>query len=101
MERLNLDVHCQDRAILYRNNGGGKFTDISGSSGSGIVERHSARGPALGDPANDGVVEVIVNNQNETAPLRNREGGKGGSDRDRLAGWKTPDRTPDAGEPRD
>ena len=69
VERLNIDVHYQDRAILYRNNGGGKFTDISESSGPGIVERHSARGAAFGDFDNDGAVEVIVNNQNETPTL--------------------------------
>ena len=69
VERLNIDVHYQDRAILYRNNGGGKFTDISESSGPGIVERHSARGAAFGDLDNDGAVEVIVNNQNETPTL--------------------------------
>lgn len=69
VERLNIDVHYQDRAILYRNNGDGKFTDISESSGPGIVERHSARGAAFGDFDNDGAVEVIVNNQNETPTL--------------------------------
>jgi hypothetical protein len=69
VDRLNIDVHYQDRAILYRNTGGGKFDDISESSGPGIMERHSARGAAFGDFDNDGTVEVVVNNQNETPTL--------------------------------
>ena len=69
VERLNIDVHYKDRAILYRNSGAGKFTDVSESSGPGILERHSARGAAFGDLDNDGAIEVIVNNQNETPSL--------------------------------
>src|SRR5208282_1992241 len=58
-----------DRAVLYRNTGKGKFVDISESAGPGILERHSARGAAFGDYDNDGLVEVLVNNQNEAPSL--------------------------------
>jgi len=69
VDRLGIDVHFKDRAILYRNTGAGKFVDISESSGPGILEKHSARGAAFGDYDNDGAVEVLVNNQNETPTL--------------------------------
>jgi hypothetical protein len=69
VDRLGIDVHYKDRAILYRNNGKGKFIDISETSGAGIQERHSARGAAFGDYDNDGAVEVLVNNQNEPPSL--------------------------------
>ena len=69
VERLNNDIHYKDRAILYRNLGNGKFEDVSQVAGPGIVERHSARGAAFGDYDNDGQVEVLINNQNETPTL--------------------------------
>ena len=69
VERLNIDIHFKDRAILYRNLGNGKFEDISESAGPGVTARHSARGAAFGDFDNDGLVEVLVNNQNEPPSL--------------------------------
>ncbi len=69
VDRLGIDVHFKDRAILYRNSGSGKFVDISESSGAGILEKHSSRGAAFGDYDNDGALEVLVNNQNEPPSL--------------------------------
>ena len=69
VDRLKIDIHYKDRAILYRNNGNGTFSDISERSGPGILERHAARGVAFGDYDNDGSVEVLINNQNETPSL--------------------------------
>ena len=74
VERLGIDIHFKDRAILYRNlaNGGfsyGRFNDVSESAGAGLLERHSARGAAFGDYDNDGLVEVLINNQNEAPSL--------------------------------
>ena len=69
VDTLAGDVRYQDRAILYRNLGTGKFDDISALAGPAILERHSARGAAFGDPDSDGRVEVLVNNQNEAPSL--------------------------------
>jgi hypothetical protein len=68
VDRLNIDIHYRERAILYRNQRG-RFVDISESAGPGILERHSSRGAAFGDYENDGAVEVLVNNQNEAPSL--------------------------------
>ena len=35
VERLGIDIHFKDRAILYRNLGDGKFADVSDERGSG------------------------------------------------------------------
>jgi len=70
--QLKLDIRYKDRAILYRNLGGGRFEDVSERSGPGILERHSARGAAFGDYDNDGAVEVVINNQNERPTLLKR-----------------------------
>ena len=69
IERLGIDIRYKDRAILYRNSGDGKFADISENAGPGVLERHSARGAAFGDYDNDGLIEVLINNQNEPPSL--------------------------------
>jgi enediyne biosynthesis protein E4 len=69
VERLGIDIHYRDHAILYRNLGGGKFEDLSQSAGPGILERQSARGAAFGDYDNDGLIEVLINNQNAAPSL--------------------------------
>jgi enediyne biosynthesis protein E4 len=69
VESLHIDIRYKDRAILYRNLGRGAFEDVSEKAGPGILERHSSRGAAFGDIDNDGSVEVLVNNQNETPSL--------------------------------
>jgi enediyne biosynthesis protein E4 len=68
IDRLKIDIHYRERAILYHNDHG-KFVDISESAGPGILEQHSSRGLALADYDNDGFVEAVVNNQNETPSL--------------------------------
>ncbi|MDQ1471384.1 MAG: enediyne biosynthesis protein [Bryobacterales bacterium] len=68
VDKLNIDIHYRERAILYRNEKG-HFVDVSESSGTGIVEKHSSRGAAFGDYDNDGAIEVLVNNQGEAPSL--------------------------------
>jgi enediyne biosynthesis protein E4 len=78
VDLLATDIRYKDRAILYRNEGEGRFTDISESAGPAIAAKHSARGAAFGDYDNDGAVEALVNNQNEAPSLmrqRNRPPG--------------------------
>ncbi len=69
VDRLKIDIQYKDRAILYRNNRNGTFTDISEQAGPGILERHASRGAAFGDYDNDGSVEIVANNQNEPPTL--------------------------------
>lgn len=69
VDRLHIDIHYKDRAILYRNLGNGKFQDISMQSGPAFREMHSSRGAAFGDFDNDGAVEIAVNNQSEPPSL--------------------------------
>jgi hypothetical protein len=68
VDRLNIDIHYRERAILYHNDQG-HFVDVSESAGPAIAERHSSRGAAFGDYDNDGAVEVLINNQNEPPSL--------------------------------
>ncbi len=69
VEKLHIDIHYKDRAILYQNLRDGKFRDVSKEAGPALLERHSARGAAFGDIDNDGTLEVAINNQNEAPSL--------------------------------
>ncbi|MBV9266994.1 MAG: CRTAC1 family protein, partial [Acidobacteriaceae bacterium] len=64
VDKLGIDIHYKDRAILYRNLGNGKLRDIAA-----FEERHSSRGAAFGDIDNDGAIEIAINNQNEPPSL--------------------------------
>ncbi len=69
VDRLATDIRYRERAILYHNRGNGSFADVSEKAGPGILELHASRGAAFGDYDNDGLVEVLINNQNETPGL--------------------------------
>jgi enediyne biosynthesis protein E4 len=55
--------------VLYLNLRNGKFANVTERAGSVLTEKHSARGMALGDLFNDGRLEAIVNNMNESPSL--------------------------------
>ena len=74
VDRLHIDIHFKDRAILYQNLRDGKFRDVSEEAGPGLRELHSSRGAAFSDIDNDGDVEIAVNNQNETPSLLKQAG---------------------------
>jgi enediyne biosynthesis protein E4 len=69
VEKLPIDIHFKDHAILYQNLGNGKFRDVSREAGPAFTEKHSARGAAFGDIDNDGAIEIAINNQNERPSL--------------------------------
>lgn len=69
IDRMDWNVRYRERAILYRSQQGKGFADVSETSGPAVLERHSARGLAIADLNRDGVLEVLVNHQNETAGL--------------------------------
>ncbi|MCI0637786.1 MAG: CRTAC1 family protein [Gemmataceae bacterium] len=76
-----VDAHTPDSPykqgkLIYWNLRNGTFLDISAQAGSGIMERHSSRGAAVGDLDNDGSLEIVVNNMNETPGLLKNRGAK-------------------------
>lgn len=74
VDSLKIDIHYKDRAILYRNEGAGRFRDVSDAAGTGILEKHSSRGVAFADIDNDGTLEIAVNNQGERPSLLKQQG---------------------------
>ena len=69
VDSLKIDIHYKDRAILYHNEGQGRFRDVSEHAGPAILEKHSSRGAAFADIDNDGSMEIAVNNQGEPPSL--------------------------------
>jgi hypothetical protein len=68
VERLKGEIRYRERAVLYHNTNG-RFVDVSEASGPGITTPHASRGAAFGDYDNDGLVEVVINHQNEAPSL--------------------------------
>ncbi|HKX29216.1 MAG TPA: CRTAC1 family protein, partial [Blastocatellia bacterium] len=58
----------QERLIFW-NQRRGTFLDLSSRAGSGVSERRSSRGAAVGDLDHDGSLEIVVNNMNDAPSL--------------------------------
>ena len=54
---------------LFRNPGDGIYTDISDLSGEGMLIEKSSRGAVFGDYDNDGDLDILVTNINDTPDL--------------------------------
>jgi len=69
--------------LVYRNmgrnvgpgNSGVQFKDVSAEMGPGITEKYSSRGAAFGDYNNDGGVDALVLNMNDSPSLLRNDGG--------------------------
>ena len=59
----------RQRKLVYWNQGGGAFRDISAQCGPAITELRPARGMAVADLDNDGRLEVVVSNMNDPPSL--------------------------------
>ena len=53
---------------LFRNTGGGQFTEVTARSGPGLALSEVSRGAAFGDVDNDGDVDVLITNND--GPVR-------------------------------
>jgi hypothetical protein len=60
------------RNLLLRNNGQGRFEDVSHHAGDGMMLKFSSRGAAFDDLDNDGDIDVVIlNARREPSLLRN------------------------------
>ena len=68
-DRLGGHYSYEQRKVLYRNLGNGKFEDVSLRAGPGVLEKKAARGAAFGDLFNTGRQDVVVNNMHDAPTL--------------------------------
>jgi hypothetical protein len=59
----------RQRKVVYRNLGSGKFEDVSEQLGTPVTTSKAGRGAAFADIDNDGDIDIIVNNVNDTPDL--------------------------------
>jgi hypothetical protein len=60
------------RNLVLRNNGQGKFVNVSDHCGNGLLPKLSSRGAGFDDLDNDGMVDVVIlNSRREPTILRN------------------------------
>ncbi len=69
VDKQHLGSNFMEPRILYRNNGNGKFTDVSDIAGPAINVASSSRGLAIGDLWNDGRLEAVISNMSAAPSL--------------------------------
>jgi hypothetical protein len=75
---LNPQDRFQQPNQLFRNDGDGRFTDISTDAGPGLLQAAVSRGLAVGDVDNDGDLDVYVANHHGPGQLLVNETSRGG-----------------------
>jgi len=76
VEATNANSPYKQQRLLFWNLRNGTFLDVSSQAGAGIADRRSSRGSAVGDLDNDGSLEIVVNNMNDTPSLLKNYGEK-------------------------
>jgi hypothetical protein len=71
----NAHHEFSEEDVLLRNDGTGKFMDVSTKSGDYFKAKHVGRGATLGDYDNDGDLDIFIVNLNSEAKLLRNDGG--------------------------
>ncbi len=89
IERVQKRVSYAEPPHLFRNLGGGKFSEVTAQMGSGFAAPKVARAAAYGDIDNDGFLDILLTTNAGPAYLFHNEGGTNHSLRVKLQGTKS------------
>jgi hypothetical protein len=68
-DRIGGHYSYEQRKLVYRNLGNGRFEDASVRAGPGVLVKKAARGAAFGDLFNTGRQDIVVNNMHDAPTL--------------------------------
>lgn len=89
IERVQKRVSYAEPPHLFRNLGGGKFTEVTSQMGRAFATPKVARAAAYADIDNDGFLEILMTTNAGPAYLYHNEGGTNQSLRVKLVGTKS------------
>ena len=89
IERVQKRVSYAEPPHLFRNLGGGKFTEVTEQMGKSFATAKVARAAAYADINNDGFLDLLVTTNAGPAYLYHNEGGTNHSLRIKLVGTKS------------
>jgi hypothetical protein len=89
IERVQKRVSYAEPPHLFRNLGGGKFTEVTAQMGKVFTAPKVARAAAYGDIDNDGFPDILLTTNAGPAYLFHNEGGSNHSLRIKLVGTKS------------
>jgi hypothetical protein len=89
IERVQKRVSYAEPPHLFRNLGGGKFSEVTSQMGSAFAAPRVARATAYADVDNDGFLDILLTTNAGPAYLFHNEGGSNSSLRVKLVGTKS------------
>jgi enediyne biosynthesis protein E4 len=89
IERVQKRVRFAEPPHLFRNMGGGKFTEVTDKMGKSFASPKVARAAAYADIDNDGFLDILLTTNAGPAYLFHNEGGTNHSLRIKLLGTKS------------
>jgi len=89
IERIQSRIKYAQPPHIFRNNGGGKFTDVTKALGPEFAAPRVARGAAYADIDNDGDLDLLMTVNGGAARLFRNDSGTNKSVRIRLAGERS------------
>ncbi|HEV2470443.1 MAG TPA: CRTAC1 family protein [Candidatus Sulfotelmatobacter sp.] len=89
IEKVQKRVRYAEPSHLFRNLGGGKFTEVTAEMGKAFAAPRVARAAAYADIDNDGYLEILMTTNAGPAYLFHNEGGTNHSLRIKLVGTKS------------
>ena len=73
VEKVLTEYPYRGPRLVYQNLGNGRFKEVTAQSGLGVLTPKSSRGCAFGDFDNDGDIDVLIMNMNESPSLLRNE----------------------------